>query len=370
MQHKALICKICKLIFLVQISVFLSSCSTLGYYSQSVRGQLSVMSKRVPISDLIENENTSDQKKAMFKNILQIRQFASEHLLLPDNKSYSTYVDLERKYVVWNVFATPEFSLTPISSCFLFVGCLQYKGFFAKQDALNFATELRKSGNDVYLGGVSAYSTLGWFDDPILSSMLAYGEFRLANVIFHELAHQLIYIKDDSEFNEAFATAVGDFGVRRWLEESNREVDLAHLKRNDQWEVKFIGLVLKARERLEELYKSDLNPDQMKNEKKALFDKLRSDYDTLKTSWDDPPDYDKWMEHDLNNAKIASVVTYHDLAGSFSTLLSLSDNDLPLFYQRVRFLGSLKKEERHECLQSLSNQKTDRVTDQTLCYGK
>ncbi len=370
MQHNPLIIRISKLTLLALISVFLSACSTLGYYSQSVRGQLSVMSKRVPISDLIENENTSDQKKLVFENILQIRQFASEHLLLPDNKSYSTYVDLERDYVIWNVFAAPEFSLTPISSCFLFVGCLQYKGFFAKEDAVDFAAELRESDNDVFVGGVSAYSTLGWFDDPILSSMLTYGEFRLANVIFHELAHQLIYIKNDSAFNEAFATAVGDFGVRRWLQNEQRVVDLAHHERNNLWEVAFIELVLDAKEQLEKLYESNLNPDRMKKKKEIIFDKLRSNYYTLKTSWDNPPDYDKWMEHDLNNAKIASVVTYHDLAGSFSTLLSLSDNDLSLFYERVRFLGSLEKEERHECLQSLSDQKTDRNADQTHCYGK
>jgi len=265
MQHKLLNCKICKPIFLLLISVLLSSCSTVKYYSQSVRGQLSVMSKRVPISDLIDDKNISNQKQAMFKNILQIRQFASEHLLLPDNKSYSTYVDLDREYVVWNVFSTPEFSLTPINSCFLFVGCLQYKGFFAKQDALNFATELHESDHDVYVGGVSAYSTLGWFDDPILSSMLPYGEFRLANVIFHELAHQLIYISDDSAFNEAFATAVGEMGVQRWLQDSHRETDLKSLKQKKQWEVEFIQLILKTKEQLENLYSTKIPSEKMRN---------------------------------------------------------------------------------------------------------
>ncbi len=366
MRLNSLIIKLNKLIFFVLFPLFLNACSTLGYYSQSVHGQLSIMSKRVPIKELIEHENVSDQKKITFENILQIRHFASEHLLLPDNQSYSTYVDLEREYVVWNVFAAPEFSLTPISSCFLFVGCLQYKGFFARQNAIDFAGELRETGNDVYVGGVSAYSTLGWFDDPILSSMLAYGEVRLANVIFHELAHQLIYIKDDSAFNESFATAVGDIGVQRWLEKDQREVDLAGIERNNQWEVKFIKLVLKTKEQLETLYNSDQNIEQMRADKDLIFNELRSDYFTLKSSWDNPPDYDKWMEHDLNNAKIASVVTYHDLAKSFSTLLSLSDNDLPLFYQRVRFLGSLSKEDRHECLQSLSDQKINK----TNCYSR
>ena len=351
MQHKPLTNSIFLLFLLLP---FMTACSTLSYYSQSVRGQMAVMSKRVPISELIEQESISDQKKTVLKNILQMRKFASQQLLLPDNESYNTYVDLEREYVVWNVFAAPEFSLTPVSTCFLIVGCLQYKGFFAKQDAIDFAQDLRETKHDVFVGGVAAYSTLGWFDDPIFSSMLTYGEFRLAEVIFHELAHQLIYIKDDSAFNEAFATAVGEVGVRQWLLENQRDSDLKKYEKNKQWDVAFIELVLETREQLETLYESDLTPEQMRPQKVKIFDKLRSDYYLLKNSWDDPPDYDKWMENDLNNAKIASVVTYHDLAGSFLKLLYLSESDLSLFYQRVRYLGSLPKEERHDCLQKIN----------------
>ena len=355
MQHTSLIAMVGKFLLSVLMPVFLSACSTLGYYSQSIGGQISVMSKRVPITDLIEQKDTSEKEKVLLKKILQIRAFASHHLLLPDNQSYSTYVDLEREYVVWNVFAAPEFSLEPISSCFLFVGCLQYRGFFAKQDAIDFAGKLRNADNDVFVGGVAAYSTLGWFDDPILSSMLNYGEFRLAEVIFHELAHQLIYIKDDSAFNEAFATAVGETGVKRWLQKNQRSDDLQKFERDKQWEADFIQLVLTSKEQLEIVYRSELAPDQMRNNKKIIFEQLRTDYFLLKKSWDNPPDYDKWMGNDLNNAKIASVVTYHDLAGSFARLLSLSDNDFPLFYQRVRYLGSLAKDERHRCLQEINN---------------
>jgi len=322
------------------------------------------MSKRVAIQNIIEDKNTPDQQRAMLKNILSIRRFASKRLLLPDNKSYTTYVDLKQKYVIWNVFAAPEFSLTPISSCFLIVGCLQYKGFFARQDALEFAHKLRESHNDVYVGGVSAYSTLGWFDDPILSSMLTYGKFRLAEVIFHELAHQLIYIKDDSEFNEAFATAVSKVGVQRWLYESHREADLDKFERSKQWEYQFIQLILNTRKQLEILYGSDLDPAHMRIKKTEIFGELRSNYYALKASWDNPPDYDQWVDQDLNNAKIASVITYYDLTKSFTTLLSLSNNDLALFYRRVHFLGSLSKKDRHECLQSL----IDRKTNITRCF--
>ena len=351
-----------RLFLCILITLCLPACSTIGYYSQSVRGQMSVMSKRVPITDLLEQEDTSEQKKAILRNILKIRAFASKHLLLPDNQSYNTYVDLERDYVVWNVFATPEFSLDPINSCFLFVGCLQYRGFFAKQDAIDFAQQLRDAEHDVFVGGVTAYSTLGWFDDPVLSSMLSYGEFRLAEVIFHELAHQLVYIKDDSAFNEAFATMIGELGVRQWLQTNNREADLVKYARDKQWDADFIRLVLDTREQLETLYGSDLATRQMQDKKEMLFDKLRSEYDELKKSWDHPPDYDKWMVHDLNNAKIASVVTYYDLTSSFTTLFSLSDNDLSLFYQRVKYLGSLSQEERHQCLENL--------TIQPHCYSQ
>ncbi|MFK8067461.1 MAG: aminopeptidase [Gammaproteobacteria bacterium] len=363
----------CLLALILLISSSLNSgCSTIGYYSQSIQGQLSVMSKRVSIDELIEDPATSDQKKAVLRNILQIREFASDYLHLPDNESYSTYVDLDEDYVVWNVFATPEFSLTPVSSCFLIVGCLQYKGFFAKQDAIDFADELRESGNDVFVGGVTAYSTLGWFDDPILSSMLTYGEFRLAEVIFHELAHQLIYIKNDSAFNEAFATAIGEIGVRRWLQENNRDADLEKFNRDKQWDYEFIQIVLSSKEKLDLLFgsdqakshdqKSQQTPEQLRIKKQTIYDELRTDYSELKSAWENPPNYDNWMQNDLNNAKVASIVTYHDLTESFGNLLALSNNNLHLFYQRVRHLGSLSELDRHSCLEDMSIQ--------THCYAE
>lgn len=312
------------------------------------------MSKRVPIHDLVTDPQQSQQQKELFKEILRLRQFSTESLLLPENGSYSRFVELEHDYVVWNVFATPKFSLQPISSCFLVVGCLQYKGFFAEQDALDFAAELRKDDNDVYVGGVSAYSTLGWFDDPILSSMLKYGELRLAEVIFHELAHQLIYIKNDSAFNEAFATAVGNVGVQRWLEKNDRDIELVQFEKSNRWEQSFLQLVLASKQELEALYARDIAPKEMLRIKHDIYTALKNNYLELKQGWDNPPNYDKWMSHDLNNAKIASVVTYHDLAGAFMELLKLSENDLELFYKRVRFLGDLPKEQRHTCLENLS----------------
>ena len=349
------------LFFIGLILLNLPACSTLNYYSHSISGHMEVMSKRVSISSLMQTPEISDRQSRIFNSILEIRQFATDHLLLPDNESYTTYVDLQRDFVVWNVFATPEFSLTPVNSCFLFVGCLQYRGFFAKQDALDHAQELRGEGNDVFVGGVTAYSTLGWFNDPVLSSMLSYGEFRLAEVIFHELAHQLIFIRDDSAFNEAFATAVANMGVERWLRAGQRQTDLQKLAQDKRWEKEFINLILETKIRLESLYASTASEEIMRTRKVHIFDQLRAEYQSLKSSWSDPPDYDEWMEHDLNNAKLASVVTYHDLADSFTRLLANCDDDLAVFYQRVRQLGKLPMPQRHQCLTTRNNSPE--------CYG-
>lgn len=350
-----------RLLFIGLILLNLPACSTLDYYSQSISGQMDVMSKRVSISTLMQTADISDQQSRIFKSILEIRQFASDRLLLPDNESYKTYVDLERDFVVWNVFSTPEFSLTPVSSCFLFAGCLEYKGFFAKQDALDYAQELRGKDNDVFVGGVTAYSTLGWFNDPVLSSMLNYGEFRLAEVMFHELAHQLIYIKDDSAFNEAFATAVANTGVERWLKASQRQADLQQLAVDKRWENEFVSLILKTRKQLESLYASSMSEQTMRTRKAMIFDLLQRDYQTLKSTRADLADYDNWMAHDLNNAKIASIVTYHDLAASFTRLLASCNDDLAVFYEHVRQLGKLPKTLRHQCL-------TNQVISPE-CYG-
>lgn len=345
--------------------LLLTTCSSFGYYSQSIRGQLDLMSKQTSITSLIEEESTSDQLRQRLVSIVQLRNYASEHLLLPENNSYKDYVALDRKYVVWNVFATAEFSLQPVTSCFVFVGCLQYKGFFGLLDAMVFAHKLRTANHDVFVGGVAAYSTLGWFDDPVLSSMLSYGEFRLAEVIFHELAHQLIYIKDDTAFNEAFATTIGQEGVRRWLSDSDRKANLDKYQRDRQWDQAFLRMFLDSRETLETLYTSDLDEYHMRVRKQEVFADLRKNYQTLKSRWKDSPNYDNWMREDLNNAKIASVVTYFDLVESFMGLLVVVDNDLATFYDHVRYLGSLNKEQRHRCLENLSSSPTCNISSST-----
>ena len=194
----------------------LSGCSSLGYYSQLASGQLQLLRARTPVAEVLADPARDPTLRAHLAQSQQARNFASRHLHLPDNRSYRLYVDIGRPYVVWNVFATPEFSLSPQTHCFPIAGCVAYRGYYSQGAARGEAALQRQQGMDVAIGGVEAYSTLGWFDDPIISSMMHWGDERLATLIFHELAHQRFYVKDDTEFNESFATFVEQEGTRQW----------------------------------------------------------------------------------------------------------------------------------------------------------
>ena len=211
-------------------AVALIAVSSVGcYLLQSVRGQLSLMSKREPISAVIDKPSTPAALRVQLEAVTAIRDFASHDLGLPDNGSYRAYADVGRPYVVWNVVAAPEFSVDPKLWCYPIVGCVAYRGYFAEAGARRFAAGLRTDGLDVVVGGVAAYSTLGHFDDPILNTMMEWDDVELAAIIFHELTHQLLYVANDASFNEAFATTVEEEGVRRWLERQtrNRYTELA-----------------------------------------------------------------------------------------------------------------------------------------------
>jgi len=329
----------------------LSGCANLSYYAQSLRGQWEVSAHSRPIAQILDDVRTDDATKARLKQVLSLREFAVTTLALPDNGSYRAYADLGRSFVVWNVFATPEFSLQPVRSCFLVVGCLSYRGYFHEADAHAYADELRRAGDDVHVGGVVAYSTLGWFDDPVLNTMLKWDDAHLAKFLFHELAHQKLYVPDDSAYNEAFATTVAEEGWRRWQ-------DARHLSANDnpelEYESEVIHLVLSTKTRLEMLYASALADAEKRRSKKEIFDALRDDYDILRHRWQDRYNtYDHWMHGDLNNAKIMAVATYHDLIPAFTALLTAADGDLPRFYALVEMVGRLPLEERSTCLEAL-----------------
>jgi predicted aminopeptidase len=331
----------------------LGGCTAFDYYLQSVRGHFELIGKRQPIDEVLADPGTDAPTRARLHLVQHLRRFASEELLLPDNQSYRSYADLERDFVVWNVFATPELSLQPINWCFLVVGCLDYRGYFSRVDAERFAAELRQQGNDVYVGGVTAYSTLGWFDDPVLNTMLRWGDTRLAEVLFHELAHQRLYIKDDTAFNEAFATAVAQAGLHRWLKSAVDDATEAKALNEQARSSAFVRLTGKTRKTLETVFISERSDSQKRAEKKRAYAELSKRYANFKSVWNDYRGYDEWMQ-DLNNAKLQSIATYHEAVGAFENLLLLANQELDTFYIHTTAISKLPADTRHACLDALA----------------
>ena len=316
------------------------------YLLQSAEGQLAVMSKRQPIDRVIEMPSTPAKLRAQLKSVTAIRDFASHELGLPDNGSYRKYADIGRPYVVWNVVAAPEFSVEPKKWCFPIVGCVAYRGYFVEGRARRFAARLHAQGFDVAVGGVAAYSTLGHFDDPILSTMVSWNDVELASIIFHELTHQLLYVRNDAAFNEALATTVEEEGVRRWLTQLGRDKDLAdHLLEHERY-LEVIALMSNTRSQLRVLYESGLPPPPMRERKREAYEALRESYAALRTQWGGHAPFDAWFAHDVNNAHLASIATYYACVPGFERELQAVGGNLPAFYRRVRELAKLDQPRR------------------------
>jgi predicted aminopeptidase len=326
----------------------------MGYYMQAISGQMELITKARPISEVLADRATSAELKLKLERVVQIRNFASRELALPDNDSYRRYADLKRPYVVWNVFAAPEFSLQPREWCFPFAGCVGYKGYFAEADAQRFASEVRKEGFDVYTGGVPAYSTLGWFKDPVLNTFIRYPDAEIARLIFHELAHQMAYAKGDTAFNESFATAVEEEGVQRWLDaqgtrEQKAAFDEAQVHRRD-----FMALIARYRIELAHVYQQSSSAVEMRAHKAQVFAQMQADYQQLKQQWGGFSGFDAWFGQPLNNAQLASVALYTQLVPAFQAALRSAGNDLPRFYAEVKRLAALPQIQRDAALKRLS----------------
>jgi predicted aminopeptidase len=344
-----------RLLLLVALAPMLGACTTLGYYSQAVRGQLDLLRRATPIEKALASETVPAALKAKLRAVLRMREFASRELALPDNGSYRRYADLGRRYAVWNVFAAPEFSIKPVTSCFPIAGCVSYRGYFAEADAQTAGAVLRERGYDVYIGGVPAYSTLGWFDDPVLSTFIRYPDAELARLMFHELAHQLLYVKDDTRFNESFAVAVQQAGVERWLAYSGSETERAAYARSQQIRSEFLALLFKYRTILQQYYLQDLPPAQKRLGKARRFADMEAEYLQLKASWGGFGGYDRWFAGRPNNATLASVALYTDLVPAFNALLEREGGDLPRFYAAVKQLARLPKDERDARLSAIAS---------------
>jgi predicted aminopeptidase len=331
----------------------LPGCGTL-YIAQAARGQWQVLHDRRPIAAVLSDERTPVELRARLAAVTEARDFATKELALPDNKSYRSYADLKRSFVVWNVVAAPEFSVEPLHWCFPIAGCVAYRGYFAERNADKFAAGLKEHGYDVVVEGVPAYSTLGRFADPVLNTMLIYGDRELAAIIFHELAHQLIYVAGDSEFNEAFAVTVEETGLARYLTFKGRAADLTAYQAERAHELAFNALIAQRRMELARLYASRVPPDVMRARKQEVFAALAQDIRALEHREGASSGYEEWIGAGLNNAHLASVATYFDCVPGFERLLAREEGDLPRFYAAVRELAKRPEAERHRelCVRS------------------
>ena len=338
-------------------ALLLAGCSTAEYYWQGINGQIDLLARAQSIPSVLDKVRDPVLKRKL-ERVLEIRSFASRELGLPDNPSYRRYAELDRRFVLWNVFATPSLSLTARQWCFPVAGCVNYRGYFAEKDARAEAAKLAATGDDVYIGGVPAYSTLGYFSDPMLSTFIRYPDTEIARLIFHELAHQVVYAKDDTVFNESYAVAVEEEGLRRWLA-SQRDPELdRQFATSERYRATFRTLVEHTRVKLAKLYASRLS-DQAKLEGKAeALAAMGNEYAAAKKAWGGFSAYDYWFSQGPNNASLAAVGLYTEKVPQFQALLAAERGDLPRFYARVKDLAALPKAERDTALAVASGVKS------------
>jgi predicted aminopeptidase len=330
-----------------------AGCATISYYGQAIGGHFDLLTRARPIDEWLAEPGTDPALKDQLVYASEARAFAARELGLPDNDSYRRYADLGRPYAIWNVFAAPELSVKPREWCMPVVGCVSYRGFFARERALGYAAQLRAEGYDVYVGGAAAYSTLGWFDDPLTNAILARPPPEVAGLVFHELAHQRLYARDDTAFNESFATVVELEGVRRWLERRGEAAQYAtYLERRARREA-FTRLLLRYRDKLERLYAGPGTDDEKRAAKRSLFAALKGEYAELRRDWRKGLSFDEWMAQELNNAHLVPVGLYHGHVGALRALLARHGGDFRAFYEEAGRLARLSASERVAALAAL-----------------
>jgi predicted aminopeptidase len=351
--------------FLILLMTGLCGCQTAHYYHQAIAGEYQILSHRTPIAHLMADPRTPAKLKEKFELVTELRAFAQAELKLPINKHYLTYVDLHRRFVIWNVHAASEFSLQPKKWWYPFVGSLKYRGYFFEKDARQYGKQLAQQGNDVYVEGVEAYSTLGWFADPLLNTFIGHPESDLAETLFHELTHQRLFLSGDTDFNEAFATAVAEEGVKRWFQAKHDQAGDQQYRKELQRNRQFVALVMKTRRQLERVYgetneqrvaHSKLSSSaqlRMREEKDRVLQQSRADYEQLKASWGGYSGYDGWFAQSLNNAQLNTIAVYYELVPGFQALLQQQAGNLESFFKAVEDMRKLKKDARHRWLREL-----------------
>ncbi len=339
-----------RVFFSLVILLVLTACSDLGYYWHSTKGHLAVMNKRVYIVEMLEDPELDPGLRKRLQLVQQIRRFSIDVLSLPDSGSYTRYAQLDRPYVLQNVFAAPEFSIRLHSWCYLIVGCTSYRGYYDDDLLAEYIALLKQQSFDVHVGKVPAYSTLGWFDDPILSSFIDWPDFRLAGLLFHELTHQQIYLDDHTQFNESLAAAVQQAGTELWLKSRNEHAKLDRYRRWVEYRHQVVKLIEATRERLAQLYQSDVSDSEKRDRKQAIFQTARENHGSIANSLNYRGGFARWFAGDLNNAKLASVSTYNALAPAFLAMIEAHDYDFELFFETVETIGDLDRESREQCL--------------------
>ena len=312
------------------------------YYMQAASGQWEMLRKREPIADVINDPNTSPELAQRLQLLDDARDCSIRELGLPDNDSYRSYADLERQYVVWNVIAAPEFSLEPKTWCYPVAGCVSYRGYFNREKALRKAGSLRDDGYDVSVGGVSAYSTLGRFDDPIMNTMMQRDDVELVALLFHELAHQVLYVKGDTGFNESFATAVEEFGVLRWLQYTGRELEYENYLASREFREQLMVMINRTRGDLESLYARDISEDEKREIKRRRLMSFAEHANAFAKHHG--RDVSGWLGNIPNNAHLVSTTLYQGRLPEFRELLATCDDDLECFYEKARSLAEQEKE--------------------------
>lgn len=346
-------------ITLVCTVLLLTGCNSISYYGQAISGHLDLLSREKPIEDLLTNTQTDPELKNKLQIALNVRAFASSDIRLPDNDSYKNYADLERPFAVWNVIATPKYSVQANKWCYLIVGCLSYRGYFDEQEAQTLASELQAQGLDVIVSGAAAYSTLGWMDDPLLNTIVRRSESSMIGIIFHELAHQVVYVDGDTDFNEAFATAVEYEGLRRWYAAKNNEDVYQQYRDKKAQQVMIYQKLRETRTQLDKLYQQTLSDQDKEQHKQQIFSELKTWYQHWRKdhSYDG---FDGWMQKDLNNAYLALVATYQDMVPDFEAVLASVKGDMQSFFDIVQRMAELDNDGRRAKLLTYRTQQQAR----------
>jgi predicted aminopeptidase len=331
----------------------LSACSSIDYFSHLASGQFSLLWQRESVNELLESKDVSEELKSRLVLSQQVREFASKALDLPVGNAYTSYSDLERPYVVWNVYAAPALSFESYTWCYPFLGCLAYRGFYDEQRATGVANILEEQGYDVKVGGVRAYSTLGFFDDPLLNTFMFQNEVALVELLIHEISHRKLYIKDDTMFNENFATAVATLGAEQWYGLAENEALFKAYQEHKLMHQALVDFVLEYKDQLSRLYENASKTKAKKMQlKTAIFQKMHKDFEVFKAEKNIDSRYDQWV-FSMNNASLSTLANYQELVPGFIALFHQQQNDWSKFYAEVEVISDLDKEARHDFLVKL-----------------